>query len=67
MRGLPFPNAALYDRADSDDQGTPFSQGDDIPIDPALAALPLDPALLGHDPTVRDTPVSTPVPPPPQR
>ena len=46
MRALPFPNVALYQRADSEDQGTPLSQPDDIPIDPALVDLPLDPALL---------------------
>lgn len=49
MRGLTFPNAAIYERAESEDHGTPFSQVDDIPIDPALAGLPLDPALLEED------------------
>ena len=53
MRALPFPNVALYQRADSEDQGTPFSQPDDIPIDPALADLPLDPALLEVDAKMR--------------
>ena len=59
MRGLPFPNAARYDRADEDDHSSPTTQGDDIPIDPALAALPLDPALLAADAHMRDTLVST--------
>ena len=53
MRGLNFPNVALYERAESEDQGTPFSPGDDIPIDPALTGLPLDPALLEEDAKMR--------------
>lgn len=58
MRGLTFPNAALYEPADSEDQGTPFSYGDDIPIDPALTGLPLDPALLEEDAKMRRLQVS---------
>lgn len=53
MRGLNFPNVALYERAESEEQGTPFSHGDDIPIDPALTGLLLDPALLEEDAKMR--------------
>ncbi|KAJ3525042.1 hypothetical protein NM688_g8463 [Phlebia brevispora] len=62
MRGLNFPNVALYERAESEDQGTPFSHGDDIPIDPALAGLPLDPALLEEDAKMRGLQVTILVP-----
>lgn len=49
MRGLPFPTNALFDREAASEHGTPFSNVDDIPIDPALAdAPPIDPALAGH-------------------
>ena len=48
MRGLSFPEAAVFDREESYEHGTPFSSTntDDIPIDPALSGIPLDPALL---------------------
>lgn len=48
MRGLAFPEAAVSDRDESTDHGTPFSSSnaDDIPIDPALTGIPLDPALF---------------------
>ena len=58
MRGLPFPNAALYEQAESEDQGTPFSPDGDIPIDPALMGFPLDPALLEEDAKMRGLQVS---------
>ncbi|KAF8558205.1 hypothetical protein OG21DRAFT_1595586 [Imleria badia] len=49
MRGLPFPTNALFDREAASEHGTPFSNVDDIPIDPALAgAPPVDPAIAGH-------------------
>ena len=66
MRGLPFPNAAVYELAESEDQGTPFSPGDDIPIDPALTGLQLDPALLEEDARMRADQVSISVRPPSQ-
>ncbi|KAH7925486.1 hypothetical protein BV22DRAFT_1011093 [Leucogyrophana mollusca] len=48
MRGLPFPTTAISDREPSYDHGTPFSNGDAIPIDPALAGTPeIDPAITG--------------------
>ena len=48
MRGLACPEAAEFEREESYENGTPFSSSnaDDIPIDPALSGIPLDPALL---------------------
>ena len=49
MRGLPFPSNALFDREVASEHGTPFSNVDDIPIDPALADdSTIDPAIAGH-------------------
>ena len=45
MRGLPFPQDAAFERETSYEYGTPASNLDDIPIDPALADPPIDPAL----------------------
>jgi len=41
MRGLPFPPNALFDRENTSEVGSPFSNVDDIPIDPALAGTPV--------------------------
>jgi len=48
MRGLPFPQDAAFERETSYDNGTPASNFDDIPIDPALADPPIDPALQAY-------------------
>ncbi|KAA1467313.1 hypothetical protein DENSPDRAFT_792496, partial [Dentipellis sp. KUC8613] len=45
MRGVPWPPDAPFDRETSNEYGTPASNIDDIPIDPALAGPPIDPAL----------------------
>jgi hypothetical protein len=45
MRGLPFPQDAAFERETSYEYGTPASNLDDIPIDPALADPLIDPAL----------------------
>jgi hypothetical protein len=45
MRGLPFPQDAAFERETSYEYGTPASNFDEIPIDPALADPPIDPAL----------------------
>lgn len=48
MRGLPFPSNALFNRELASEPGSPFSNVDDIPIDPALAgASAIDPAIAG--------------------
>ncbi|KAF8134977.1 hypothetical protein EV363DRAFT_1160142 [Boletus edulis] len=48
MRGRPFPTNALCDREAASEHGTPFTNADDIPIDPALAGgPPIDPAIAG--------------------
>lgn len=49
MRGLPFPPNALFDRETTSDVGSPFSNVDDIPIDPALAGTPLTDQPHPHD------------------
>lgn len=49
MRGLPFPSNALFDREAASERGTPFSNVDDIPIDPALAGTSaIHPAIAGN-------------------
>jgi hypothetical protein len=48
MRGLPFPQDAAFERETSYEYGTPASNLDEIPIDPALADPPIDPALQLH-------------------
>ena len=48
MRGLPFPQDAAFERETSYEYGTPASNFDDIPIDPALADPPIDPALQAY-------------------
>ncbi len=58
MRGLTFPKRALCEREESQELGTPFSHGDEIPIDPALSGPPLDPALLEEEARMRGLPVS---------
>ncbi|KAG9315248.1 acyl-CoA N-acyltransferase [Chiua virens] len=46
MRGLPFPTNALFVPEPPSEHGTPASNQDDIPIDPALAAVSsIDPAI----------------------
>ena len=54
MRGLPFPQDAAFERETSYEYGTPASNFDDIPIDPALADPPIDPALQAY--TVKPDP-----------
>lgn len=46
MRGLAFPPNADVDRETSHEYGTPMSNVDDIPIDPALGGTVIDPALM---------------------
>uniref|UniRef100_A0A8H7Y3Q1 Histone acetyltransferase n=1 Tax=Psilocybe cubensis TaxID=181762 RepID=A0A8H7Y3Q1_PSICU len=46
MRGLAFPPNTPADREPSYEYGTPISNVDDIPIDPALGGAPIDPALM---------------------
>lgn len=46
MRGLAFPTNATVDREASYEYGTPISNVDEIPIDPALSGAPIDPALM---------------------
>jgi hypothetical protein len=48
MRGLPFPQDAAFERETSYEYGTPASNFDDIPIDPALADPLIDPALQAY-------------------
>ena len=48
MRGLPFPQDAAFERETSYEYGTPASNFDDIPIDPALADPSIDPALQAY-------------------
>lgn len=47
MTGLAFPSDANFNREASYEDGTPFSNDDDIPIDPALTGQ-LDPALIAE-------------------
>ncbi|KAI5892790.1 uncharacterized protein SCHCODRAFT_02301541 [Schizophyllum commune H4-8] len=46
MRGLAFPTDPQADRETSNECGSPSNATDDIPIDPALNAIPLDPSLV---------------------
>ena len=46
MRGLAFPSDTAVDRETSYEYGTPISNVDDIPIDPALGGAAIDPALM---------------------
>ena len=46
MRGLAFPTDPQADRETSNECGSPSNATDDIPIDPALNAIPLDPSLM---------------------
>jgi hypothetical protein len=41
MRGLPFPQDAAFERETSYEYGTPASNFDEIPIDPALQLYPI--------------------------
>ncbi|KAG6332467.1 hypothetical protein ID866_6623 [Astraeus odoratus] len=50
MRGLPFPPPAPFDRESTSELGTPFSNVDDIPIDPALAGTPAADSPFWRDP-----------------
>ncbi|KAF9525653.1 hypothetical protein CPB83DRAFT_837983 [Crepidotus variabilis] len=52
MRGLAFPPNQDADRETSYEYGTPFSNVEDIPIDPALGGTPIDPALMMDEPVV---------------
>ena len=45
MRGLAFPES---DRETSHEYGSPFRNPSDIPIDPALGGLPIEPQLIGQ-------------------
>ena len=45
MRGLAFPTNTVVDREASYEYGTPISNVDEIPIDPALSGASIDPAL----------------------
>ncbi|KAG8213081.1 hypothetical protein J3R82DRAFT_11475 [Butyriboletus roseoflavus] len=75
MRGLPFPSNALFDREAASERGTPFSNVDDIPIDPALAGpSAIDPAIARdgnthseHSQKPHATIVQDDVPPPRRR
>ena len=49
MRGLAFPTNTVIDREASYEYGTPISNVDEIPIDPALSGAPIDPALMIED------------------
>lgn len=51
MPGLPFPSDPVYARENSFDPGagTPLSNVDDVPIDPALNETPIDPAILAEE------------------
>ena len=49
MRGLAFPTNTVVDREPSYEYGTPISNVDEIPIDPALSGAPIDPALMIED------------------
>ncbi|KAF8072006.1 hypothetical protein FPV67DRAFT_1483488 [Lyophyllum atratum] len=49
MRGLAFPSNASFDRETSYEYGTPVTNPNDIPIDPALAGPVIDPALMGEE------------------
>lgn len=46
MRGLAFPTNTVVDREPSYEYGTPISNVDEIPIDPALSGALIDPALM---------------------
>ncbi|KAF7330289.1 Histone acetyltransferase [Mycena venus] len=62
MRGLaiPVPANAEFDREQSNEYGTEFSNNDDnIPIDPALVGTPIDPALLGDNMDQQNQPADT--------
>jgi hypothetical protein len=48
MRGLAFPPNADIDRETSHEYGTPISNVDDIPIDPALEGTFIDPILISE-------------------
>jgi len=48
MRGLAFPSNADVDRETSHEYGTPISNVDDIPIDPALEGGVIDPVLISE-------------------
>jgi hypothetical protein len=51
MRGLAFPSNVEFERETSHEYGTPFTNGDDIPIDPALGGPAIDPAIMGESST----------------
>ncbi|KAI0925909.1 hypothetical protein AcV5_008515 [Taiwanofungus camphoratus] len=48
MSGLAFPAGPAFHRPEPYNQGSPYTSGDDIPIDPALSGPQVDPALLGE-------------------
>ncbi|KAF8969241.1 hypothetical protein BDZ97DRAFT_272862 [Flammula alnicola] len=64
MRGLAFPPNATVDREASYEYGTPISNVDDIPIDPALGGAAIDPALMMEDGGSNVVRVSPPEPQP---
>ena len=60
MTGLAFPTDAKIVREASEEDGTPTSNVDDIPIDPALTGA-LDPMLMAEsDPPMKLEQVSLP-------
>lgn len=56
MRGLAFPPTDAANRETSYEEGTPISNVDDIPIDPALGGTPIDPVLMADDKTEIEVP-----------
>ncbi|KAF8907316.1 hypothetical protein CPB84DRAFT_1674945 [Gymnopilus junonius] len=61
MRGLAFPASSPVDRETSYEYGTPISNVDDIPIDPALGGAPIDPALMMQGDGTNVVPVEAPL------
>jgi hypothetical protein len=51
MRGLAFPPNAVFEREPSHEYSAPFQGGDEIPIDPALGGIAIDPAIMGESST----------------
>lgn len=58
MSGLAFPAGPAFHRPEPYNQGSPYTSGDDIPIDPALSGPQVDPALLGEGESLATVEVS---------
>jgi hypothetical protein len=58
MRGLAFPSNAVFDRETSYEYGSPFSNVETIPIDPALGGPAIGPAIMAEGSNVDNVPVS---------